>query len=149
MIDDEAVETSPPEPIDELTELKTKCAEYLNGWKRAKADYTNAERAWRAQQVALVQYAEERILHEILEIADALDEAVRHTRDEGIEQVRRKILSILAREKVTPIVVAEGDVFDPHIHEALSGEGEQIAMVIRNGYMYGDQLLRPVQVMVK
>lgn len=148
MSDDIQANGSPPEQ-ETMEALQAKCEEYLNGWKRAKADFTNAERTWITQTAELACYAEERVLREMLEIADALDEAVRHTSDEGIEQIRRKILSILAREKVTPIVVSEGDLFDPRVHEALSGEGEQIATIIRNGYMHEDQVLRPVQVMVK
>ncbi|MEK7659604.1 MAG: nucleotide exchange factor GrpE [Patescibacteria group bacterium] len=139
---------SPPEQ-DSIEALQATCEEYLNGWKRAKADFANAERTWRTHTAELARYAEERVLREMLEIADALDEAVRHTSDEGIEQIRRKILSILAREKVTLITVTKGDLFDPYIHEAISGEGEQIAVIVRNGYMHEDQVLRPVQVMVK
>lgn len=147
MNDEQHAQQAPPE--ESMEALKAKCEEYLNGWKRAKADYVNAERTWRAQTAELARYAEERVLREMLEIADSLDEAVRHTGDEGIEQIRRKILSILAREKVVPIAVREGDLFDPNVHEALSGEGEQVAAVIRNGYLREDRVLRPVQVMVK
>ena len=149
MSTEDTIPTNIPEPTDELTELKATCEEYLQGWKRAKADHINAERLWRTRESEHIAYAEERILREMLEIVDALDEAVKHTNDPGIEQVRRKMLTILAREQVQLIETNPGDLFDPNIHEALSGEGEMVSIVIRNGYRHNDNVLRAVQVMVK
>jgi molecular chaperone GrpE len=49
---------------------------------------------------------------------------------------------------------AEGEYFDPNLHEAISQEPNdefesgQIIDVLRNGYMIGERVLRPASVRV-
>ena len=71
----------------------------------------------------------------------------------GIELIQKKLSAILESEGVRRIE-AEGQAFDPALHEAISHEpsdavesGHVIA-VTQNGYMLGDRVIRPALVRV-
>jgi molecular chaperone GrpE len=72
---------------------------------------------------------------------------------QGIELIYRKLLTILENEGVEPLE-AEGHIFDPNIHEAVSQEESpdhesgQIIEVIKKGYLIGERVLRPAKVRV-
>jgi molecular chaperone GrpE len=71
----------------------------------------------------------------------------------GIELICRKLQSILEAEGLKRIE-AEGQKFDPTIHEAISQEPAEgvesgtVLGVIRNGYMLGERVIRPAMVRV-
>jgi molecular chaperone GrpE len=62
-------------------------------------------------------------------------------------------MSILEAEGVS-LIDAEGQEFDPNLHEAMSHEeaegipGGQIIEVVKNGYLLGERVLRPAVVRV-
>jgi molecular chaperone GrpE len=72
---------------------------------------------------------------------------------QGIELIYRKLLSLLEAEGVTKIE-AEGQPFDPNLHEAISHEEVegyqegQIIEVVKQGYRVGERVLRPALVRV-
>ncbi|HIE57648.1 MAG TPA: nucleotide exchange factor GrpE, partial [Anaerolineales bacterium] len=72
---------------------------------------------------------------------------------DGIELIYRKLMNILESEGVTPMD-AEGQEFDPAIHEAVmqseSDEHESgtVIEVLQTGYMLGDRVLRSALVRV-
>jgi len=53
---------APEAKMTELDECKSKCEEYLNGWKRAKADFINYKREEFERSQELVRYAKENFL---------------------------------------------------------------------------------------
>jgi molecular chaperone GrpE len=61
--------------------------------------------------------------------------------------------SLLQQEGVKPIE-AEGKIFDPHLQEAVHRVNDPnvpdhtVVQVARTGYTYGDEVLRPAQVVV-
>lgn len=137
-------------PPNELEQCKAERDEYLEGWKRAKADYANAKRIQEEQRGEIIKYAEERLLFELLEVVDTFDEALRQNpEDEGLQRVQMKLLSILEQHHVKKTEVSPGDAFDHHLHEAISGEGDVIDIVAGHAYHLYDKLLRPARVMVK
>jgi len=72
---------------------------------------------------------------------------------DGIELICRKLQGILEAEGLNRIET-EGQIFDPHFHEAISQEPSedhasgQIIAVVQNGYMLGDRVIRPALVRV-
>jgi molecular chaperone GrpE len=72
---------------------------------------------------------------------------------EGIELVYRKMLALLESEGVTTMQ-AEGQPFDPNLHEAVmmedsdQHESGQVTEVLQQGYLLGDRVLRPAMVRV-
>jgi molecular chaperone GrpE len=73
---------------------------------------------------------------------------------QGLVFVRDRLLAVLAAEGITPIP-AQGRQFDPALHMAVEVSPPTpesppgcVAAVIRQGYMLGDQVLRPAEVAV-
>ena len=66
---------------------------------------------------------------------------------------RSQLLETLAREGFEPIP-AGGEVFDPKVHEAVSGPGEGsgdlvVGAELRRGYVMRGRVVRPSLVMVE
>ena len=98
------------------------------------------------------------IIKRYLPILDDLERALQASPQalpwvEGIELIQRKLQSILDSEGIKRIE-AEGQVFDPNFHEAISQEQSaevpsgHVVAVVQNGYMLGEKVLRPAMVRV-
>jgi molecular chaperone GrpE len=144
--------------LKRLEEAETRVADHLDGWQRAQAEFVNYKnRIARDQEIQRATMKGD-ILKKILPVLDDLERALQNRpADEswagGIELIARKFQSILESEGLTRIE-AEGQLFDPNFHEAISHEpndevesGHVIA-VMQNGYMLGDRVIRPALVRV-
>lgn len=145
----------------EVDELRVKSDEYLEGWQRARADFTNYKKRIERDQEQIYQSASARILKRFLDIVDDLDRALKNRPQggdgaawaEGIDLVSRKFHSILEAEGVKQMD-AQGQYFDPNLHEAITQEESdkyesgQVIEVVKNGYIVGDKVLRPALVRV-
>ena len=71
----------------------------------------------------------------------------------GIDLIKHKLQAILEAEGIQRIE-AEGAIFDPNFHEAISYEpadgveSGRVIAVVQNGYMMGERVLRPAMVRV-
>ena len=137
---------------DEMRERMMRAlAEAENSRKRAEKDRRDAQ-----------LYGGSRIARDMLPVYDnlarALDAATEETRAaatglvEGIELTLRELTNILNKHGVERISPAVGDMFDPHVHQAMfeapvpGTKAGQIIQVMADGFMLHDQLLRPAQV---
>jgi molecular chaperone GrpE len=72
---------------------------------------------------------------------------------EGVRLTQYQLNQMLQKEGVDPIE-AEGQPFDPRLAEAIQSVNDQsvddhtVVKVVRTGYTYGDEVLRPAQVIV-
>ncbi|MGE2723016.1 nucleotide exchange factor GrpE [Mycolicibacterium celeriflavum] len=142
-------EPAPDAPTQEKAagEEADKASELLADLQRVQADFTNyRKRALRDQQVA-ADRAKASVISELLPILDDLDRA----RDHG--DLESGPLKVMADKLVNTLeglglsgFGAEGDEFDPELHEAVQHEGEGthpvIGTVMRRGYKVGDQVVR-------
>jgi molecular chaperone GrpE len=145
----------------ELANIQSKASEYLDGWQRSRAEFANYKKRVEREQAQAYQTAAGSILKRYLDILDDLERALKKRPQEGdgavwangIELIYRKFLAILESEGVKQMA-AEGDFFDPNLHEAISSEESnhhesgQIIEVLQHGYMLGDRVLRPATVRV-
>ena len=130
-----AVELPAPEPLDlqqltaELERIRSERQEFLDGWQRARAEFANyRKRVEREQEEARSRIAGETLVR-VLAIMDDLDRALRDRPAEaeaaawaeGIELIYRKFQALLEAEGVQ-LILADGQAFDPALHEALSHE---------------------------
>ena len=144
---------------EELNDWQAKAHEYLDGWQRALAEFANYKRRMEREQAQAYQIAAGNVIKRYLEILDDLERALKTRPAEGdgaawangIELITRKLASFLEVEGVTPMP-AEGQFFDPNMHEAISQEESpdfvsgQIIEVVKQGYLLGERVLRPAQV---
>lgn len=154
-------EHSGPSELDalraELEQSQAQAAEYLDGWKRALADFDNYKKRIERENGLAYQNAVGQVVRRYLPIIDDLERALQNRPADpwadGIELILRKLHSILEAEGVTRID-AEGQMFDPNIHEAVSHEDNpehesgQIIAAVQHGYRLGERVLRPAAVRV-
>ena len=127
-----------------------KVAELTADLQRVQADFTNyRKRALRDQQAA-ADRAKAAVISQLLGVLDDLDRARKHGDLESgpLKSVADKLDGALAGLGLTAFG-AEGEDFDPVLHEAVQHEGDGadgstpvIGTVMRQGYKLGDQVLR-------
>jgi molecular chaperone GrpE len=145
----------------ELEQLRAKSEEYLDGWQRERAEFANYRRRVERERESSQQNITGNIVRRYLEVVDDLERALKNRPAEGegaawaegIELIYRKLLNLLEAEGVQPME-AEGQPFDPNLHEAISHEEHperdsgEVIEVIKAGYTLGDRVLRPALVRV-
>ena len=142
-----------------LEESEAKVAEHLDGWQRSQADFINYKSRVQRDQELMKSVMKGDIIKKFLPVLDDLERALQNLPADsgswigGIELIHKKLQSILESEGVTRIE-AEGRLFDPNFHEAISHEpndtvesGHVIA-VVQSGYILGDRVIRPALVRV-
>ena len=124
-----------------------------------KAEYDNFRKRTEKEKAAIYDNAVKDAVAEILNVADTMEMALAHKDCEaddlrkGVEMIEKNLHAALTKLKVEPIG-AEGDPFDPELHQAVSHiENEDlgenvIAQVYRKGYRIGDKIIRHATVVV-
>ncbi len=145
----------------ELESARAQAEENLEGWQRALADYSNLKRRVEQERKEMHHAAVANVIKPFLDVLDDLDRALKMRTENGvddnwaagIENIYRKLLSTLEVQGVK-VMEADGQMFDPVFHEAISHEKDekyesgQIIEVVKPGYMIGERVLRPALVRV-
>jgi molecular chaperone GrpE len=146
---------------EKLERAEAQAAEYLDGWQRAQAEFSNYKKRQEADRAQMMALANMAVLVKTLPIMDDFERAIatlpadlgRLTWCEGILLIRHKLYAILESEGVKPIET-EGQMFDPLYHEAVTYEEVegyeegQIIGEVQRGYTLGERVLRPALVRV-
>lgn len=155
-------EEEEPQDVDglraRLAEEKEKAQSYLSNWQRAAADYQNFKRRVEQERSEVGRLANASLVINLLPLLDDLERALRTvdtklaglTWIDGIWLIYRKFQAVLENAGVKEIA-AEGQPFDPNVHEAISeapGEEGKVVSVVQKGYTLGDRVLRPAMVIV-
>jgi molecular chaperone GrpE len=149
----------PQSPPDELTAAKAKCEEYLNGWKRAQADFINYKKEEGKRFEDFAKFAGAGIIRDLLSIFDSFDLALasldeKNPAHKGVSIIKSQFEHALKRHGLEPLAISPGkDKFDPAIHEAvMQGESDlppdSVLEVIEGGYTLGGKVIRPAKVKV-
>jgi molecular chaperone GrpE len=147
------------EPLVEEA-LEAQVAEWKNLAMRATADLDNFRKRISREKEEALRYANRGLLEELLPILDNFEMGMQAAGQEegsmvfqGMQMVKKQLDDFLARNGVEE-VEAEGRIFDPNVHEAVSQEesGEApegtVLRVVRRGFTLRDRLLRPANVVV-
>lgn len=133
--------------------------EFLNGWKRAKADLLNYKKDEIKRINNHLFYEKKRILLKIISILDNFNRAEEATQkkeaDEiinGLLIIKKQIELFLKEEGITEIE-AVGKEFDPQFHEAVEVvesdiESGTIVEELEKGYILEDEVIRASKVKV-
>lgn len=128
---------------------------------RAAAEFANARRRAELRADHEVRAAKESILGGFLPVVDDLDRALQAAPAagdvsswlEGFILIQRKLAGALERQGVTTIV-AEGQIFDPILHQAVIVEevdgvpSDTVLQELQKGYLLDGKVLRPAMVKV-
>ena len=143
----------------ELETAKQAAADAKDQLLRVMAEYDNFRKRTEKEKAAIYDNAVKDAVAEILNVADTMEMALAHKDCEaddlrkGVEMIEKNLHAALTKLKVEPIG-AEGDPFDPELHQAVSHiENEDlgenvIAQVYRKGYRIGDKIIRHATVVV-
>ncbi|MBI3225899.1 MAG: nucleotide exchange factor GrpE [Mycolicibacterium cosmeticum] len=145
---------SSPEESGEAAPADTdsdKVAELTADLQRVQAEFANyRKRALRDQQVA-ADRAKVAVITQLVGVLDDLDRARSHGDLESgpLKGVAEKLVSTLEGLGLSSFG-AEGDPFDPSLHEAVQHEGDGsnpvLGTVMRQGYKVGDLVVRHAMV---
>jgi len=130
--------------VDDLTaDLKRVTAEYANYRKRVERD-----------RESVIASAKASVAGELLTVLDDLERAESHGDLTGaFKAVADKLVGALNSAGLEHFG-AEGDEFDPSVHEAVQHStspevsGPTVTTVLRRGYRFGERVLRPAMVAV-
>ncbi|MAX17994.1 MAG: nucleotide exchange factor GrpE [Nitrospina sp.] len=160
---DTAEEERKLSPMEELQEqLKEKDVELVeqkNDFLREKADLENFRKRLVKEKADAVQFANERLLKELVEIDDNMNRALNtpntslESLKEGVEMIQKQFATFLKNQKVE-VVEAMGKPFDPNLHEVMtqleSEEHEEntVMQEYSTGYTLNGRILRSAKVVI-
>lgn len=143
----------------EIENLHKQSDEYLNGWKRAKADYLNLKKEMEAQNKEIKEWLSKIFLLPVLDIMDNFDKAFNNIPEnlkndvwvEGIKNIKKQSEDFLKTQGVEAMKVI-GEKFDPLKQEAVElvegGESGIITEELRKGYLINGEVLRPAKIKI-
>jgi len=158
------VEVNAEESYDEeLDRLRDEVIQAGDKYLRLQADFENFRRRATKERQELIQYGHENLVKDLLSTVDNLDRAIDHVQRsdggdlesllQGVELLQRELHGILGKHAVSE-VVAEGQVFDPAVHEAMAQVPSDevtpntVLEVLQKGYQLRGRLLRAARVVV-
>lgn len=127
---------------------------------RAVADYQNLQRRWNEERQEQARLTLKALVLNFLPVLDDLTRALEavgehreiaaHPWVEGVRLVQQKFRGLLEAGGVREIA-AEGEPFDPRLHEAVAhqpGPEGCVVALVRSGYMLDGLVVRPAMVLV-
>jgi molecular chaperone GrpE len=142
---------------ERLAAVRAESEQRMAAWQRSQADYENLKRRSRQEMADRMTFAAAALLSGLLPVVDDFERAVSADRGQdpaawaaGVQLIQSKLFQYLEQAGVQPIA-AEGQPFDPKFHEAIgkaSGPEGQVVTQVLKGYLLGQRVLRPSQVLV-
>ena len=148
----------------EFEQLKNKTEEYLDGWKRARADYENLKKQTEREKTEFVKFANANLVFGLIPVYNNLKLALKHAPQnnqwaKGVEQVKNQFKQVLEHNGVEEIIPQEGDKFNTEIHEAVehtdktrikpNSYDNKISKVVSTGYKLNGKVFVPAKVVVE
>ena len=147
-VNDKAEDSLKDDNHEKILELEKKAQEYLDGWKRAKADYINYKKEMEERQNEIIDFAKMAIVVRIIPLADNFNDAFKHIPEDfkkadwvkGIEHIKKQINGILKDAGLERIKTV-GEKFNPEFHEAVAHEKKEgfepdiIFTEVKSGYI--------------
>ncbi|MEE0894084.1 MAG: nucleotide exchange factor GrpE [Treponema sp.] len=144
-----------------VEELEAQNAELKNQVLLRAADFENYRKRAIADKQDAIDYANTNLLKDLLESIDNFDRTVEaaatatdaKTIADGVSMVSKNLVNLLETKYSLASYGAQGDVFDPSIHEAIGrmeGDVEEPVLnaVYLKGYKLKDRVIRSAKVMV-
>lgn len=140
---------------------EAKLATALSQYVRLQADFDNFRRRTRENEAKAEDKVKAKVLKEFLPLVDNFEMVLVQVEKsdvgeafiKGMELLLKQFISFLKDFEVTEIE-SLGKPFDPYYHEAVmqitsdEWEDDTVSMVMKKGYMYKDEVLRPASVQV-
>jgi molecular chaperone GrpE len=158
-----APELDPPEDNtdDPTAGLQADLDRFRDLALRSQADFDNFKKRAAREKEEAIKYANSSLLERLVAIVDNFELGLSAAKGEGeqspiysgMNMVLKQLTDFLADNGLQPID-AEGQKFDPNLHEAIAHEPSEsipegvVLRQMRHGYRLKDRLLRPSSVVV-
>jgi len=143
----------------ELERLKAEHATLLDRLARLQAEFENARKRAAREQQEFREYAVADAIKALLPILDSFERALQSGSQEtsefrsGVDLIYKQLHDTLSKLGLRTIP-AKGEVFDPHVHQAIEmvdtaqAPDHQVLEELQHGYKLKDRMLRPAMVKV-
>ncbi|CAN5573321.1 nucleotide exchange factor GrpE [soil metagenome] len=128
--------------------------DFLEDLRRLQAEFDNYRKRVLREQTVMATRASARLIERLLPVLDNFERALDHGEGgPGIELVIKELRATLEAEGLEEMQ-AEGEPFDPRLHEAFQAVDDPevtepvVRTVYRRGYKLGDAVLRAPMVVV-
>lgn len=152
--------TQEVESVQDIEDYKRQYDELKDQYVRAFADFENTKKRLERDKNQSLEYANERVMSDLLPVLDTLDKALESARAnpeaqaiaQGLELTLESFNKVLNKHGVERIDTS-GE-FDPNLHECLmqvpsqDKEDGSILATLQQGYVYKSRVLRPAMVSV-
>lgn len=146
---------------DKAEVAESKLMTALSQYNRLQADFDNFRRRTKDKEAKMEDDVKAKILKSFLPVVDNFEIALVHVQKSDVSDTYVKGMELLLKQFITFLkdadvveMEAQGKPFDPHFHEAVmqitsdEWDDDTVSMVMKKGYMYKDQVLRPASVQV-
>lgn len=145
----------------ELEKERNQATDYMKRWQYAQAELANMRRRGQQERDDLVKYGIAPLAATLLEVLDNFDRAEQaipatlqsFTWISGVVLIHHQLEYVLQQHGLEP-VAADGQPYDPTVHEALAQEHHEsvpegaVIAEVQRGYKLHGRLLRPTLVRV-
>ncbi len=148
------------EEINPLEAMQADLERFRDLAARSQADFENYRKRSAREREDAIKSANVSLLSRLLPVLDNFELGLQAARGEGsqgviigFEMVSRQLHDFM-KESGVDVIDAEGEVFDPNLHDALGQEPSDtvpegsVLRQLRKGYKYKDRLIRPANVYV-
>ena len=148
-------EEAPADALEgDLADVDLKVAELTADLQRVHAEYANYRKRVERDRELMRANAIGGVLAELLSVLDDIERARQHDELEGAFKAVGESLEATVNRIGLEKFGAEGEPFDPNIHEALTHQESDevseptVVAVYQPGYRYAERVLRPARVAV-
>ncbi len=158
-----AEEAVTPAQWEELKAQVAKAAETWERFVRLNADFDNYKKRAAREKLEAIKYANESLLERLIPVLDNFEMAMlsaNSPQGASVDSLKTGVsmISVQMRSALNDAgleeINAEGQVFDPNFHEAVSHQPSaevpegNVLQQLRKGYKLRDRLVRPATVVV-
>ena len=147
--------------IEKISEVQASADTNMDNYLRSQAEMENMKKRFQKDKQDLIKYGNETLTKQLLPVADNLEKALDHSKDEnplealrdGVDLTLKGLMNVLEKAGVEE-VKAVGAPFDPNFHEAVSEQEDDLAAPgtvlkeLQKGYLLNQRLIRPAMVIV-
>ena len=144
----------------DIEKIRIERDEYLNGWKRAKADFVNYQKDEAKRLGEVAKFGTEDMLRDIISVIDNMNLAYLSIEkaggkiDQGLILIKNQLLDTIKKRGAVKIELKPGDPYNPMYHEAIEmipADGLSsgtVGEIVEDGYVLHDYVLKPSRVKV-
>lgn len=145
-------------PEEKIKELEKQSDEYLDGWKRAKADLINYKKEEAERLENFTKFSNEIIISDMISVLDSFELGLSVIAEndparKGVIIIKSQLEDLLKKHGLKKIQVKRGDPLDTNLEEAVGEINAAeplgtIAEEVSSGYKLHGRVIRPARVKI-